>query len=105
MNEVYYPITLTPDADGGFIITFKDLPEAITQADSMDEVLSQAIDCLEEAIANRLALGLAIPKPSPPTRGQITALVKPRSSDISGRAAPPASDAAGVRSWELGDRR
>jgi predicted RNase H-like HicB family nuclease len=28
MNFVY-PATLTPDADGGFVVTFRDWPEAI----------------------------------------------------------------------------
>jgi hypothetical protein len=33
-RELAYPVTLTPDeADGGFVVTFQDVPEAITQGD------------------------------------------------------------------------
>lgn len=27
-----YPATLTPDPDGGFTVSFRDVPEAITKA-------------------------------------------------------------------------
>lgn len=57
---------LTPDRDEvGFVVTFRDLPEAITQGDSVEQSLSEAADCLEEAIAARIDDGLEIPKPSP----------------------------------------
>lgn len=62
-----YPVTLTPDeVDGGFVVTFPDLPEAITQGDSMEECLTEAADCLEEAMAARISDGLDIPEPSAP---------------------------------------
>ena len=55
MDQFVYPATLTPDAqDGGFVVTFVDMPEAITQGDDVPEALHQAADCLEEAIAGRI---------------------------------------------------
>src|ERR1700730_18026759 len=34
-----YPATLTADHDGGFTITFRDVPDAITEGDSRQEAL------------------------------------------------------------------
>jgi antitoxin HicB len=49
-----YPATLTPDPTGGFVVTFRDWPEAITQGDTVEEALLEAADCLEEAVAARI---------------------------------------------------
>ncbi len=65
MNRFTYPVTLTQDEiDGGFTITFRDVPEAITQGDSLEECLMEASDCLEEAIAGRISEGMDLPTPS-----------------------------------------
>ncbi len=64
-HEFAYPVTLTPDeTDGGFIVTFEDIPEAITQGDAVSDALTEAADALEEAIAGRIRRGDAIPEPS-----------------------------------------
>ena len=49
-----YPATLTPDPTGGFMVTFRDWPEAITQGDTLEQALLEAADCLEEAVAARI---------------------------------------------------
>ncbi|MBE9044589.1 type II toxin-antitoxin system HicB family antitoxin [Pleurocapsales cyanobacterium LEGE 10410] len=60
-----FPVTLTTDeVDGGFTVTFRDLPEAITQGENIEDALNEAADCLEEAIANRVIRRLPIPTPS-----------------------------------------
>lgn len=65
-HEFVYPVSLTPDEiDRGFIVTFEDVPEAITQGETMEEALAEAADALEEAIAGRIRRGDAIPEPSP----------------------------------------
>jgi antitoxin HicB len=64
MYSFIYPAILTPEEEGGFTVRFVDLPEAITQGEDIDDALREAADCLEEAIANRIAMGLDIPKPS-----------------------------------------
>jgi len=65
MQSFIYPATLIPDnQDGGFVVKFIDLPEAITQGESVEDALLEASDCLEEAIANRITMGLPIPYPS-----------------------------------------
>jgi len=68
-----FPVQLTPDDDdndGGYTVTFPDLPEAITQGDSIAQCLMEAVDCLEEAIAARIDDNLPIPQPSLPKLGQ-----------------------------------
>lgn len=64
-HEFAYPVTLTPDeTDGGFVVTFPDVPEAITQGDGVGDSLAQAADALEEAIAGRIRRGDPIPEPT-----------------------------------------
>jgi antitoxin HicB len=66
MRNFVYPAILTPDErDGGFVVTFPDVPEAITQGEDMSDALQQAADCLEEAIAGRIRRQARLPKASP----------------------------------------
>lgn len=49
MQPFIYPALLTPtEHEGGFVVTFPDIPEAITQEDDVTDALLQAVDCLEE---------------------------------------------------------
>jgi len=68
MQQLSYPVTLKPDKSGGFVVTFKDVPEAITQGENLDDALEQAADALDEAMAARMRLGDAIPMPSKPSK-------------------------------------
>ncbi len=71
-HELAYPVTLTPDeADGGFVVTFLDVPEAISQGNDTADALFQASDALEEAIAGRIRRGDAIPEPSDLSTGEL----------------------------------
>ncbi len=66
-----YPVTLTPDeADGGFVVTFVDIPEAITQGDTEAEALAAAKDALASALDFYFEDKRAVPAPSRPKRGQ-----------------------------------
>ena len=65
MRTFAYPVRFEPgDKPGVSVITFRDVPEAITQGESAEDALWQAGDCLEEAIAGRIADGREIPQPS-----------------------------------------
>lgn len=44
-----YPVTLTPDS-GGYVVSFPHVPEALTQGDSREEALEQALDALVTAL-------------------------------------------------------
>lgn len=66
-----FPVTLTPDkADGGFVVTFHDIPEAITQGESVEEALATAQEALETAMEFYFEDKRAVPVPSQPKRGQ-----------------------------------
>ena len=46
-----FPVNLKADKeDGGFVVTFPDIPEAITQGDSIEEALAMALEALETAL-------------------------------------------------------
>ena len=66
-----YPVTLTRDKkDGGFVVTFKDVPEAITQGDTVPQALAAAKEALESAMDFYFEDKRAVPAPSKPKRGQ-----------------------------------
>ena len=64
MYRFSYPATLKPEKEGGYLVTFRDLPEAITQGEDLESALREAADCLEEAIAGRIDDNEEIPSPS-----------------------------------------
>jgi antitoxin HicB len=75
MNRFSFPVILTPDPmDEGFVVSFPDVPEAITQGESIADALVEAVDCLEEAIAARIDEEMDIPLPSEssPSQHRIT---------------------------------
>ena len=66
-----FPVKLTLDkVDGGFVVTFPDIPEAITQGDTKAEALVAAKDALETALDFYFEDKRAVPRPSKPKRGQ-----------------------------------
>lgn len=44
-----YPVILTTDT-GGYVVTFPDIPEAMTQGDSYEEAMEMAKDVLESSL-------------------------------------------------------
>src|SRR5580704_15687912 len=66
-----YPACLTPDPDGGFTITFRDVPEAITEGDTREEALLHAEDALESALAMYVAAHEPLPKASIPESDEV----------------------------------
>jgi antitoxin HicB len=66
-----YPVTLTPDREsGGFVVSFPDIPEALTQGETIEEALRMAQDALESALDFYFEDRRAIPTPSKATFGQ-----------------------------------
>ena len=59
-----YPVTLTPD-DGIILVTFPDVPEAITFGADEDEALLQAVDALGTALSFYVDGRKPLPTPSP----------------------------------------
>jgi len=71
MRSFVYPAFLSPQKCRGFAVLFPDLPEAITSGKNHAEALLQAADCLEEAIAVRIADGLDVPAPTVKRRNHV----------------------------------
>lgn len=65
-----FPVILTPDEAGGFVVTFADIPEAITQGETEEEALEAAREALETALEFYFEDKRAVPAPSRPKRGQ-----------------------------------
>lgn len=64
-----YPVTLTKDGSN-FLITFKDIPEAITFGKNEEDALANAIDALETGLSFYVDARKQLPKPSKAKRGQ-----------------------------------
>lgn len=65
-----YPVTLKTYESGQIGATFKDVPEAMTCADTMEQVLELAKDALITALFAYQNARRRIPKPSPPKPGE-----------------------------------
>jgi antitoxin HicB len=65
-----YPAILTPGPDGGFTVTFRGVPEAITEGDGREEALLRAEDALESALAMYIAAQKRLPVPSNAEAGE-----------------------------------
>ena len=65
-----YPATLLPADEGGFTVTFRDVPEAITEGDSREEALLRAEDALESALAMYVAANESLPASSAAQPGE-----------------------------------
>jgi len=61
---VNYPVILTPDDNGTFLVTCPDLPEVTTFGEDREDALQRAADAIEEALAARIAHREDIPAPS-----------------------------------------
>jgi antitoxin HicB len=64
----HYPVTLTK-YDSQFLVTFKDIPEAITFGKSEKEALENAVDALETGLSFYIDAAKKWPEPSPAING------------------------------------
>ena len=64
-----YPVRLKPDGEF-YMVTFPDIPGAITQGEGVDDALRQALDALETVLDFYIEEGKLIPLPSQQKRGQ-----------------------------------
>lgn len=62
---MYYPAQFIPAEEGGFVVTFRDLPEAITQGDTEEEAYEMAADVLLSTMDFYFEDMRPVPLPSP----------------------------------------
>ena len=67
-----FPVKLSKEPEGGYTVTFPDIPEAITCGESIEDALYHAKDALESAMDFYLDDKRPVPAPSMPKRGQHT---------------------------------
>jgi antitoxin HicB len=59
-----YPVVLEPDDNGTLLVTFPDVPEAVTFGEDESDALQRAVDALETMLAARIADAEEVPLPS-----------------------------------------
>ncbi len=72
-----YPVNLQPDDNDTVLVTFPDLPEAVTFGDDEEDALLHAVDALMTVLAHRIDERQDIPAPSEPAKGQRTIELPP----------------------------
>jgi antitoxin HicB len=65
-----YPVRLKAAEEGGYIVTFPDIPEAITQGEDIEDALRHGADALESALDFYFEDRRPVPPPSKAKRGQ-----------------------------------
>lgn len=96
-----YPVNLTPD-DGAVLVTFPDVPEAITFGMDEDEALLQAVDALETALSFYVDARKPLPAASKARRGQKT--VRPSALECAKLGVYQAMTEQGIKKAELARR-
>ena len=96
-----YPVTLTPD-DGTVLVTFVDVPEAITFGADAGEALLNAVDALETGLSFYVDARKPLPAVSKPKRGQKT--VRPSALECAKLGVYQAMTEQGIKKAELARR-
>lgn len=66
-NLVFYPAIFHKAEEGGFWISFPDLPECFTEGDDMAQAYEMAVNALGLALTSREAEKEPIPEPTSPS--------------------------------------
>ena len=69
-ERLKYPIHVELDTNGQYLVTFPDIPEAVTTSDTKEEALVMAVDALEVALDFYFDEKRLVPPPSRVKRGQ-----------------------------------
>ena len=64
-DTAVWPADLQQQEDGSTLVSFPDIPEALTEGSTKSEAMTQAEDCLIAALGGYVQERRAIPRPSP----------------------------------------
>ena len=64
MGKLFYPAIFHKAEEGGFWISFPDIPECLTEGDDMQQAYEMAVEALGLALVNRKEEKEEIPVPS-----------------------------------------
>ena len=96
-----FPVTLTKDGRH-VLVTFKDIPEAITFGKNEVEALHNAVDALETGLSFYVDARKGLPKPSKAKRGQ--KLISPSALESAKLGVYQAMMDEGIKKTELARR-
>ncbi len=68
MNKLFYPAIFHKADEGGFWVSFPDIPECLTEGDSMEQAYKMAVDALGLCITDRINNREEIPTASFPDK-------------------------------------
>ena len=77
MRTYTYPAVFEPGDERGLVVTFPDVPGAITQGDDEADARGQAAEALGLMLVQMLAEGQELPAPSKPASGQVLVSADP----------------------------
>lgn len=102
MERFEYPVMLIPADEGGFVVTCRDLPELITQGESIADALAEAGDAMDEVFAAYMKSKLDFPAPTKARRREH--LVAPPAETVAKSALYVAMREARVTNVQLAKR-
>lgn len=62
MNKLFYPAVFHKAEEGGFWVSFPDVPECLTEGENMTQAYEMAVDALGLALSDRMANKEDIPE-------------------------------------------
>lgn len=72
MNKLFYPAIFHKAEEGGFWVSFPDIPECLTEGDSMAQAYEMAVDALGLALSSIINDKEPIPSSSEPDSITVT---------------------------------
>jgi len=102
MRVYEYPFKFTSAEKNGWVITCRDLPEAISQAEATEDREDVASGCLQAALEARIRHEMELPQPSKPKAREV--LIAPPAGTAAKAALYVAMREAGVSNMELARR-
>lgn len=66
MNKLFYPAVFHKAEEGGFWVTFPDIPECMTQGENMEEAYEMAVEALGLSVTTMEEENKRLPKASTP---------------------------------------
>lgn len=64
MNKLFYPAVFHKAEEGGFWVSFPDLPECFTEGEDMTQAYEMAVEAMGLALVNRKEDRMEIPQPT-----------------------------------------
>lgn len=68
MNKMFYPAIFHTAEEGGFWVSFPDIPECLTEGDDMSKAYEMAVDALGLALDYMFEHEEAVPEPTSPDK-------------------------------------